>query len=58
MSNAKHPMQLSKVLRKQVCLPEFIQQGFHPFQVRPCTLWDEPHPPCRNPNDAQQHLKG
>ncbi len=23
----------------------------------PCTLWDEPHPPCWNPNDAQQDLE-
>jgi hypothetical protein len=26
--------------------------------VCPCTLWDEPHPPCWNPNDAQQDLGG
>ncbi len=28
------------------------------FKVFPCTLWDEPHPPCWNPNDAQQDLGG
>ncbi len=28
------------------------------FKAFPCTLWDEPHPPCRNPNDAQQDLRG
>ncbi len=28
------------------------------FKVCPCTLWDEPHPPCWNPNDAQQDLGG
>jgi hypothetical protein len=29
---------------------------FSVFQVE--EKWDEPHPPCRNPNDAQQDLKG
>ncbi len=28
------------------------------FKACPRTLWDEPHPPCQNPNDAQQHLGG
>ncbi len=28
------------------------------FKVCPCTLWDEPHPPCWNPNDAQQDFGG
>ncbi len=27
------------------------------FMVRPCTLWDERHPPCWNPNDAQQDIE-
>jgi len=28
------------------------------FKAHPCTLWDEPHPPCWNSNDAQQDLEG
>jgi hypothetical protein len=26
--------------------------------LRPCTLWDEPQPPCQNANDVQQCVKG
>ncbi len=28
------------------------------FEACPCILWDEPHPPCWNPNDAQQYFGG
>jgi hypothetical protein len=28
-------MQLLEVLRRQLCLPELPQQGFHPFQGAP-----------------------
>ncbi len=28
------------------------------FKLRPCTLWDEPQPPCQNANDVQQCVKG
>ncbi len=30
------------------------QQGSRPFKACPHTLWDEPHPPWWNPNDAQR----
>ncbi len=35
-----------------------LNKGFILFKARPCTMWDEPHPPHRNPNDAQQDLGG
>jgi hypothetical protein len=28
------------------------------LKAHPCTLWDEPCPPCWNPNDAQQDIRG
>jgi hypothetical protein len=58
MSIAERAMQLLEALHRKLCLFELPQQGFHLFKVHPCTLWDEPHPPCWNPNDAQQHFRG
>jgi hypothetical protein len=36
----------------------YLNKVFVLFKARPCTLWDEPDPSCRNPNDAQQYLEG
>ncbi len=38
--------------------PHYLNKVFILFKVHPCTLWDEPQPPCQNPNDAQQDLRG
>ncbi len=35
MSNFEHPMQLSKALHRQLCLPKLFQQGFCPSQGAP-----------------------
>jgi hypothetical protein len=36
----------------------YLNKVFILFKACPCILWDEPHPPGRNPNDVQQHFKG
>jgi len=38
--------------------PNCFNKVFILFKACPCTLWHEPHPPCWNPNDAQQDLEG
>ncbi len=38
--------------------PNYLNKVLVLFKARPCTLWDEPHLPCWNPNDAQQDLGG
>jgi hypothetical protein len=48
---------------QRLCIGNFaclncFNKVFVLFKAHPCTLWDEAHPPCRNPNDAQQDFKG
>ncbi len=45
---------------QRFCISNFacLNKVFVLFKACPCTLWDEPHSLCWNPNDAQQDLKG
>ncbi len=44
-------------INKSTCLNSF-NKVLILFKACPCTLWDKPHPPCKNPNDAQQDFRG
>ncbi len=44
-------------INNSACL-NCLNKVFVLFKACPCTLWDEPHPPCWGPNDAQQDFKG
>ncbi len=46
----QHPMQLSKVLHKQLCLPELFQQAFHLFQGAPMHFVGWTPPPMLESN--------
>jgi len=51
------PCNFQKLCISNSTCPNCLNKVFILFKVRSCTLWDEPHPPCRNPNDANKILE-
>ncbi len=48
------PCNFQKLCISNYTCPNCLNKVFILFKMCPCTLWDEPHSPCQNPNDAQQ----
>jgi hypothetical protein len=52
------PCKFQRLCISNSTCPNCLNKVLILFKACPCTLWDEPHPPCWNPNDAQQDLGG
>jgi hypothetical protein len=52
------PCKFQRLCISNSTCPNCLNKVLVLFKACPCTLWDEPHPPCWNPNDAQQDLRG
>jgi hypothetical protein len=52
------PCNFQRFCISKFACPNSFNKVFVLLRAHPYTLWDEPHPPCQNPNDAQQDVEG